>query len=110
MGIRGRAAYPRLTFQGDMSAKRQAPLPLGGEVRDRLLARVAFEATWERDLDSAAMSWDDRVESIFGYDRGEVVGQLSWWRERVHPEDRERVEQAVAEAILSGGPGWSHRD
>jgi hypothetical protein len=42
-----------------------ARLPLG-ETRDRLLARIAFEATWERDLDSQAMRWGDSVESIFG--------------------------------------------
>jgi len=93
-----------------MSASRQAlaHLPLGGAARDRLLARVAFEATWERDLDSQAMSWDERVESIFGYDRGEVVGHLSWWRERVHPEDLERAEQTAIEAVRSGRYNWSN--
>jgi PAS domain S-box-containing protein len=93
-----------------MSAKaeRQAPAPLRGEARDQLLARVAFEATWERDLDSQAMSWDGSVESIFGYDRGEVVGHLSWWRERVHPEDLERAEQTAIEAVRSGRYNWSN--
>jgi PAS domain S-box-containing protein len=83
------------------------PMRLRSEARERLPARVAFEAVWERDLDSQAMSWDERVESIFGYARGEVGGHLSWWRERVHPQDRERVEQAVAEAIGSGSSVWS---
>ena len=91
-----------------MPAKRQlARLPLG-ETRDRLLARIAFEATWERDLDSQAMRWGDGVESIFGYDRAEVVNHLSWWRERVHPEDLERAEQAAVEAVRSGGWVWSN--
>src|SRR5712692_10495508 len=93
-----------------MSVRREAlaPLPPGSEARDRLLARVAFEATWERDLDSQAMSWDQKCESIFGYDRGEVVNHISWWREHVHPEDLERVEQTVAEAVRSGDCGWSN--
>jgi PAS domain S-box-containing protein len=84
-----------------------ARLPLG-ETRDRLLARIAFEATWERDLDSQAMRWGDSVESIFGYDRAEVVNHLSWWRERVHPEDLERAEQAAVEAVRGGGWVWSN--
>jgi PAS domain S-box-containing protein len=84
-----------------------ARLPLG-ETRERLLARIAFEATWERDLDSQAMRWGDSVESIFGYDRAEVVNHLSWWRERVHPEDLERAEQAAVEAVRSGGWVWSN--
>ena len=85
------------------------PLLFASEARDGLLARVAFEAIWERDLDSEAMSWDDRVESIFGYDSREVIGHLSWWRERIHPEDLERVERAVAHAIESGASAWSNQ-
>lgn len=53
------------------------PLPLAGEAREPLLARVAFEAIWERDLDSDALTWDRNLESIFGYRQNEVVGHLS---------------------------------
>jgi len=81
---------------------------LSGEARDRLLARVAFEATWQRDLDSEALTWDEHFESIFGYRRSEVVPHVSWWRERVHPEDLERVEKAVADAIQGGEYMWSN--
>jgi PAS domain S-box-containing protein len=84
-----------------------APPPLAGEARERLLARVAFEAIWERDLDSDTLSWDRNLESIFGYPRDEVVSHLSWWRERVHPDDLERVEQIVSQAVRGGAPGWS---
>ena len=84
-----------------------APPTLGSEARDRLLARVAFEAVWERDLDSDALSWDGNLESIFGYQREEVVSHLDWWRERVHPDDRERVERTAAQAISGDAPGWS---
>jgi PAS domain S-box-containing protein len=82
--------------------------PSGGEVRDRLLARVAFEATWEGKFDGRSMTWDDRVESLFGYARGEVGNDRSWWRERVHPQDVERVERTAEEAIRSGDSEWSN--
>jgi PAS domain S-box-containing protein len=93
-----------------MSAKghARARLPFGDEARDRLLAQVAFEAIWERDLDSQSITWDERVGSIFGYDRGEVLNDLSWWRERVHPEDLERAEQTALEAVRSGECRWSN--
>src|ERR1041385_6534167 len=84
-----------------------APPPLAGEARERLLARVAFEATWERDLHSDALCWDRNLESIFGYPHDEAARHLSWWRERVHPDDLARVEQAAAQAIRGGAPGWS---
>jgi len=91
------------------------------EARDRL-AGVAFEAIWERDLENDALRWDENLESIFGYRRDEVANHLGWWRERVHPDDRPRVEQTAADAIRGNardgptntasaaktalGPGW----
>ncbi len=77
------------------------------EARDRL-AGVAFEAIWERDLENDALRWDENLESIFGYRRDEVASHLGWWRERVHPEDRARVEQTAADAIRGDAPGWSN--
>src|ERR1051325_4545684 len=84
-----------------------APPPLAGEARERLLARVAFEATWERDLHSDALCWDRNLESIFGYPHDEAARHLSWGRERVHPDALARVEQAASQAIRGDAPGWS---
>src|SRR5260370_37392643 len=77
------------------------------EARDRLLAHVAFEGVWERDLQRGAVNWDRSLESIFGYHRDEVVNHISFWRERVHPDDIERVEQIASQAIQSGASCWS---
>jgi len=77
------------------------------EARDRLLAQIAFEAVWERDLESDAVEWDGNLESIFGYRRDEVVNHISWWRERVHPDDLERVEQTASQAVRRGASCWS---
>ena len=84
-----------------------APPPVAGEARDRLLAHVAFEAVWERDLETDALTWDGNLESIFGYSRAEVAGHLGWWREQVHRDDLERVEQAAIQAIKGDALGWS---
>jgi PAS domain S-box-containing protein len=67
---------------------------------------VAFEAIWERDLTREAMAWSGA--QIFGYDAGEVVGHVSWWKERVHPDDRDRVIETAERAISSGAADWSN--
>src|SRR5258706_2534121 len=72
------------------------------------LAGAAFEAIWERDLDNDALSWDENLESIFGYARDEVASHLGWWRERVHPDDLAGVEQTAADATRGDAPGWSN--
>jgi two-component system sensor histidine kinase UhpB len=53
------------------------------------------------------LQWDGNLESMFGYPRDEVENHISWWRERVHPDDLERVEQVAAQAIEGDAPGWS---
>lgn len=83
-----------------------ASAPVSGESRDRLLARVAFDATWVRDLDSGGKRWDESLEEIFGYPRGEVESTVSWWRQRVHPDDVARVEAVAFGAINGNAPGW----
>jgi len=91
-----------------MSATKPPPAPAPpSDARDRLLARVAFEAIWERDLASDRVTWDASFESIFGYPREEVVDHASWWRACVHPDDLARVEEAAAAAIAGNAPGWS---
>lgn len=76
------------------------------EEQNWLLARTSFEAVWERDLQSETVNWDGNLESIFGYSREQIGNHVSWWRERVHPDDVARVEQAVARAINDNSPGW----
>jgi len=78
------------------------------ERRDSLLARVAFEAVWERDMDGNTLVWDGNVESIFGYPRDEVGRDVDWWLERVHRDDAERVMQVVDEALRGAAAGWSN--
>ena len=56
------------------------------------------------DLDKNPLHWSDEVYRIFGYDPGsvEVTNALFWYH--VHPDDRQRVGSAVAEALKEKRP------
>ena len=79
----------------------------GDEAGDRLLARVVFEASWERDLDRDLLRWTSAKDPVFGYSRAEVPDDEKWWRERIHPDDRLRVDQSEDDAVRSGVSSWS---
>ena len=90
-----------------MAAKLKAEQRLGLESRERLIARVVFEAIWELDHRTDSLTWDAGVGPIFGHERAEIVPHASWWEERVHPDDFSRVRGIAEKAFASGAPGWS---
>lgn len=73
----------------------------------RLRWDVAIEAagigSFDWDLRTDRMDWDDRLQAMFGYEPGEFVPHMTEAFSRIHPDDRPIVEAAVAEAVESGG-------
>jgi PAS domain S-box-containing protein len=54
--------------------------------------------TWEYALRTATVKWSPGLEAIHGYAPGTFPGTLEAFRSEIHPEDRDRVLQAIAEA------------
>jgi len=75
------------------------------ETNERL--RIALEAglmgACEWDLKSRLLSWSPTLETIFGFATGEFSGEVERLVERLHPDDRDAVHSALAQAIQSKG-------
>ena len=67
---------------------------------------LAFAAadlgSFDWDLTTDELIWDDRLQAIFGYDASSFVPHIDSFTERLHPGDRPWVEQALADAIRAG--------
>ena len=72
-----------------------------GTARLRLATEAGRLGVWNLDLASRALTSSRRFRQIFGRDP-ELAFPLAELRRAIHPEDRERVEAAVA-ASLAGG-------
>ncbi|HEX8439903.1 PAS domain-containing protein, partial [Archangium sp.] len=70
--------------------------------------RLAMEAmelgTWDMDVTTGAVVWDGRMRALFGLSADAPVDYPTFLS-RVHPEDRERVDLLVQEALAPGGTG-----
>ncbi|MFP4606471.1 MAG: sensor histidine kinase [Thiohalospira sp.] len=64
---------------------------------------VAGLGNWVSDFTTDTIRWSDQVYRIFGLTPGEWGGTHEAFMERVHPDDRERV-QAAVDAALAGTP------
>ena len=77
------------------------------EERYRLAVQATNDAVWDYDIVNGTVDWSDNSATIFG--AAEPLGRTSirWWEERLHPDDRRRVERTLRAAIKRNQPRWS---
>jgi PAS domain S-box-containing protein len=71
------------------------------EERLRMAMQVARVAAWEWQLDSGEMTWGADPEALFGFPPG-ALGTDRRIFHLLHPDDKARMEDAVAVAIQNG--------
>jgi diguanylate cyclase (GGDEF)-like protein/PAS domain S-box-containing protein len=72
------------------------------EERFTLAVRGANDGLWDWNLTTNAVYWSPRWKAMLGYEESEVSATPQEWLTRVHPEDRGRVEAALAAHIADG--------
>jgi PAS domain S-box-containing protein len=80
---------------------------LVSDERRRLLELATNDVTWDWDLATARMSWNDAGPLRLRYTADEVRHAPEWHFEHVHPEDRERVVAGLHGAISGVAAAWS---
>src|SRR4051794_23183882 len=68
-----------------------------------LATAAAGIGTFDWDLPSGALVWDERLLELFGYDAADFDQTIDGFNARLHPEDLPRVTAALRGAIESGG-------
>jgi PAS domain S-box-containing protein len=85
----------------DITSSRRADEALGAsEARYRLLWRATSEVLYEWDIQSNVVVWGPGLQPVLGYEEAEP--SAAWWRERIHPDDREGVRRSLGRAMESG--------
>ncbi|MFM1873498.1 MAG: hypothetical protein RL398_2920, partial [Planctomycetota bacterium] len=87
------------------------------EVRERyeLVVRASRDGVWDHDVVRDTVFCSPRALEILDLAQEQVSAELFAWRRRVHPEDTERVQQAIADAVRERRPysvefRWRLRD
>ena len=104
---RGRAAYSESGapvflegFIGDIHDQAIAESKLReAEERYRLVSQAAMEVIWDLDLATQEMTFNDAITAVFGHEAENIGATAEWWREQVHPDDRERVCRELSNLI-----------
>ena len=66
--------------------------------------RLASVGHWEMDLVSGALHWSDEICRISGFDPKGVTPSYALFLDTVHPEDRDRMQAAYHESLVTHQP------
>jgi PAS domain S-box-containing protein len=90
-----------LAVTRDISDRKRAELALrDSEERLRLALEGASLGMWDYDLVSGSLSWTERCRALFNFPSDREVTYENFL-ESLHPDDRSKVEQAVAQALAN---------
>jgi PAS domain-containing protein len=85
----------------DVTPRKEAEAAAGAAAERTALALAAGRiGTWEWDVASDRVAWDEAQRRLFGLGPGEPPATVASFHALVHPEDRRRLEQASRD----GGP------
>lgn len=60
------------------------------EAHLRLITEVTTDAIYDWDIAAGKTLWNDGYQALFGYSSA-GAHEHQWWRDRIHPDDRERI-------------------
>ena len=97
--FRGRVVGTQCIFW-DVTEKKLAEEALKDrEQRLELALQAGCMGTWEWHIATGKVQWSTNLEIIHGFAPGTFAGTLAAVIDQVHPEDRDKVEQAITLAL-----------
>jgi PAS domain S-box-containing protein len=84
----------------DITDRKQAQEALTrSEEQLRLTLEYTHIGTWDWHLQTNEVIWNDNHYRLLGLEPGEVAASYQLWRDVIHPEDINQVEQILSEAL-----------
>ena len=92
----------------DVTKRKQAEDALQqSEERFKLVAWATKDAVWDWNMKSNQIWWGEGLQKIFHYSSEMTETDAEWWFEHIHPDDREKVNRTINQAIDTGLEFWS---
>ncbi|MDT3401375.1 chemotaxis protein CheB [Mucilaginibacter terrae] len=77
------------------------------EERFKFISQATNDTIWDWNLFTNTMWRSDNFKNMFGYEISDDITSIDHWFNSIHPDDRQRVENGIFEAINGHQPNWS---
>jgi PAS domain S-box-containing protein len=74
-----------------------------GEARLRLALDASETGTWDWEIETGKLGWDNYLYRLYGLKAGDFDGRYETFMNYIHPEDRGRVSRQIKRALERGG-------
>jgi PAS domain S-box-containing protein len=67
--------------------------------RLQIALRSVAMGIWDWNIQAQHLTWDDRMFEIYGIQADDFTGQVEYWRDILHPDDREATLAKIQQAL-----------
>lgn len=71
-------------------------------MRYDIVAKATSDTITDYDVENDRMDFNEGIQNMFGYSFTEVSKEGSWWNDKIHPDDRERVKTRTSNVYKNG--------
>lgn len=87
------------TLQDITEGKNAQATLRASEERLRLALDAAQMGIWDLDLTTGQDNWNDQTFRLIGHEPGSVAPTYATWRQRIHPDDRARIDAEFKKSL-----------
>jgi len=74
--------------------------------RFNIVSKATSDVIWDCDLINEEILWNKAIKGILRHHDAEQTS-LDWWKQRIHPDDRERVLEKLNDCLENGTIRWT---
>lgn len=74
--------------------------------RYNIVSRATSDVIWDYTISKGQLSWNKGISGILRYKGIGAVTTIDWWKNNIHPEDRERVVEKFDRHLAEGVKRW----
>ncbi|WP_445664070.1 PAS domain S-box protein [Fodinibius sp. AD559] len=67
--------------------------------RYEIVSKATSDTIWDLDLESDTIEYNQNIYGMFGYEETQVKDIADWWRNKIHPDDRQDILDQLDKAI-----------